>query len=125
MAESLAEWNQPRRARAESTVRVGIGVHWAPVVLGDIGGDNRLEFATIGDTVNVASRLEHMTRELAAEVAASDDLVQALRASLAAEEVEALLEGFIKSTPQAVRGRSGQLEVFCRPRGLSSQRGAG
>jgi class 3 adenylate cyclase len=31
------------------------------VVLGDIGGDNRLEFAAIGDTVNVASRLEQMT----------------------------------------------------------------
>ena len=32
----------------------------------------------------------------------------------------ALLEDFIKSTPQAVRGRSAQLEVFCRPRGVSS-----
>ena len=98
-------------------IHVGIGVHWGPVVLGDIGGENRLEFATIGDTVNVASRLEHMTRELAAEVAASHDLVEALRASLSVEEAEALLEGFVKSTPQAVRGRVAQLEIFCRPRG--------
>jgi adenylate cyclase len=117
MAASLAAWNQDRRAQGEPLVRVGIGVHWGPVVLGDIGGDNRLEFATIGDTVNVASRVEHMTRDLAAEVAASDDLVQALRASIPAAEAEALLEGFVKSAPQTVRGRSAQLEIFCRPRG--------
>jgi adenylate cyclase len=116
MSSSLAEWNRDRVARGDPAIHVGIGVHWGPVVLGDIGGENRLEFATIGDTVNVASRLEHMTRELAAEVAASHDLVEALKASLPAEEAEALLEGFVKSTPQAVRGRIARLEVFCRPR---------
>jgi adenylate cyclase len=93
-------------------------VRWGPVVLGNIGGESRLEFATIGDTVNVASRLEHMTRELAAEVVASNDLVEAVRSSIPPEEAEVLLEGFIKSKPQAVRGRSAQLEVFCRPRRL-------
>ncbi len=108
MAESLAAWNHSRQASGQPAIRVGIGVHWGPVVLGDIGGENRLEFATIGDTVNVA--------RLAAEVAASEDLIVALRASLPASEVEALLEGFIKSTPQAVRGRVAQLEIFCRPR---------
>jgi adenylate cyclase len=118
MAASVEEWNRGRKMRGEAIIRVGIGVHWGPVVLGNIGGEGRLEFATIGDTVNVASRLEHMTRELAAEVAASNDLVEALRSSIAPEEVEALLDGFIKSKPQVVRGRSAQLEVFCRPRAL-------
>lgn len=118
MATSLMEWNHERAGRGDPPIHVGIGVHWGPVVLGDIGGENRLEFATIGDTVNVASRLEHMTRELAAEVAASHDLVEALKASLSAEEADTLLEGFVKSTPQAVRGRIAQLEIFCRPRGL-------
>jgi adenylate cyclase len=117
MAASLAAWNRDRQVLGELPVRIGVGVHWGPVVLGDIGGDNRLEFATIGDTVNVASRVEHMTRELAAEVAASDDLVQALLASIPAAEAEALLEGFTKSTPQTLRGRSAQLQIFCRPRG--------
>ncbi len=44
-----------RQGQGEPAIRIGIGLHWGPVVLGDIGGDNRLEFATIGDTVNVAS----------------------------------------------------------------------
>ena len=116
MAASLADWNATRRQQGLSAIRVGIGLHWGPVVLGDIGGENRLEFATIGDTVNVASRLEHMTRELSAEVAASEDLVTALRASLPEAEAEALLEGFVQSAPMPVRGRSAQLGIFSRPR---------
>jgi adenylate cyclase len=116
MAASLAEWNTARLRQGLSAIRVGIGLHWGPVVLGDIGGENRLEFATIGDTVNVASRLEHMTRELSAEVAASEDLVASLRASLPEAEAEALLEGFVQSAPMLVRGRSAQLGIFSRPR---------
>ena len=116
MAASLAEWNTSRLQQGLPAIRVGIGLHWGPVVLGDIGGENRLEFATIGDTVNVASRLEHMTRELSAEVAASEDLVAALRSSLTEAEVEALLEGFVESPPMPVRGRSAQLGIFSRPR---------
>ncbi len=116
MASSLAEWNERRLRQGETPIRIGIGVHWGPVVLGDIGGESRLEFATIGDTVNVASRLEHMTRELAAEVAASEDLVAALRASLGDSEAERLLQGFVKSAPQPIRGRQALLEIFCLPR---------
>ena len=116
MATSLADWNEARRRQGQAPIRMGIGVHWGPVVLGDIGGENRLEFATIGDTVNVASRLEHMTRELAAEVAASEDLVSALRSSLGDDEAESLLQGFVKSSAQPIRGRQALLEVFCLPR---------
>lgn len=116
MAASLAEWNARRRESDLTPIRMGIGVHWGPVVLGDIGGENRLEFATIGDTVNVASRLEHMTRELSAEVAASEDLVVALRETLPETEIAVLLAGFVKSRPQPIRGRQGQLEIFCLPR---------
>ena len=44
-------------------VRFGIGVNSGPVVVGSVGGGGRLEFAVIGDTVNVAARVEHLTRE--------------------------------------------------------------
>jgi class 3 adenylate cyclase len=44
-------------------VRFGIGVNSGPVVVGSVGGGGRLEFAVIGDPVNVAARVEHLTRE--------------------------------------------------------------
>jgi adenylate cyclase len=116
MATALVAWNGARQARGEPAIRVGIGLHWGPVVLGDIGGDNRLEFATIGDTVNVASRLEQLTRELGVEIAVSADLVAAVRASVAPAEAAALLEGFAPAPPQALRGRTAALAIFTRAR---------
>ena len=44
-------------------VRFGIGINSGTVVVGSVGGGGRLEFAVIGDTVNVAARVEHLTRE--------------------------------------------------------------
>jgi class 3 adenylate cyclase len=44
-------------------VRFGIGVNSGPVVVGSVGGGGRLEFAVIGDPVNIAARVEHLTRE--------------------------------------------------------------
>ena len=49
--------------RFGSEVRFGIGINSGPVVVGSVGGGGRLEFAVIGDTVNVAARVEHLTRE--------------------------------------------------------------
>lgn len=44
-------------------IRFGVGVNSGPVVVGSVGGGGRLEFAVIGDTVNVAARVEDLTRE--------------------------------------------------------------
>lgn len=50
-------------ARFGSEVRFGIGINSGPVVVGSVGGGGRLEFAVIGDPVNVAARVENLTRE--------------------------------------------------------------
>lgn len=116
MAEALADWNRERLAAGEIPVQAGIGLHFGRVVLGDIGGENRLEFATIGDTVNVAARLQQVTRDLDSDIAVSIDLVEAIRRQVPQEEYEALLEGFCQTAPQTLRGRVTPLEVFGRPR---------
>ena len=56
MARKLAE-------RFGDELRFGIGINSGPVVVGSVGGGGRLEFAVIGDPVNVAARVEHLTRE--------------------------------------------------------------
>lgn len=68
----MDRWNAKRAARGAVVVPLGIGVHAGRVVVGNVGADARLEFTVIGDTVNVASRLERLTREHGCRIAVSE-----------------------------------------------------
>jgi adenylate cyclase len=82
---------------------MGIGVHFGPVVAGNIGTLEHAQYTIIGDTVNLASRLESATRELAVDV-----LVSAAAATAAGAGAPALTSrGML-----AVRGRDEAVEVF-------------
>ena len=61
-----------------------------------------------GDTVNVASRLEALTRTLDATIIASDPLARRVRG----ESGDALLDGFVAGTPQALRNRTEPMGVW-------------
>ena len=111
MADALAAWNLERAAAGNVPVQAGIGLQYGPAVLGDIGGAHRLEFAVIGDTVNVASRLERLTRPLDANIVAGGDLVAQVRREAGGET---LLEGFRERPGQEIPGRSGVITVWAR-----------
>lgn len=85
MIVAIDDLNRDRNGRGDPAIRVSIGLHYGQVVLGDIGL-NRLEFAVIGTTVNAASRLEALTRELDCAIVASDDLVQHARTEASSSE---------------------------------------
>ena len=108
MAAEIAAWNEQRRGAGEVPMRAGIGLHFGPVVLGDIGDERRLEFAVIGDTVNVASRLEAMTRELGVDVIASNDIVARARQGGAGVIFDGLEEG----AQAVVHGRDDPIAIW-------------
>ncbi len=110
MVEAIRSWNAGRIDAGKTPVRVGIGVHYGPAILGDIGDERRLEFAVIGDTVNIASRVEHMTRRLGAPLMISEDLVNAVRQE--ADNDAHLLDRFVDGGLQDIRGRKGQIRVL-------------
>ncbi|MGV6848651.1 MAG: adenylate/guanylate cyclase domain-containing protein [Marinibacterium sp.] len=71
----IAEWSAEREAAGLSPVRVGTGGHWGEVFSGVVGDDARLEYSVFGDAVNVAARLEDMTKTLGAPIVLSRDLL--------------------------------------------------
>ena len=110
MMRSVDDWNAERAAAGEPEIRASFGLHYGPAVLGDIGA-NRLEFAVIGNTINVASRVEALTRNLSVELAATDALLEKARAE-ARDAGDAEVEGFVRHDDQEVRGLEKALTVW-------------
>lgn len=104
MQASLVEFNAEQEKTGGPLLHIGIGVATGPVVAGNIGGEGRIEYTVIGDTVNLASRLQDLTKELGRDILANGASVQAATRSisLAAEPLES----------DSVRGRSGQVKIF-------------
>jgi adenylate cyclase len=78
MQESVARINADRTGKELVPIQLSVGVHFGSVILGDIGNARRMEFAMLGDTVNVASRLEAATRTLSCGIVASHSAMEAV-----------------------------------------------
>jgi len=109
MLAAVETWNEARTLAGADPVKVGIGLHFGPAVMGDIGDEKRLEYAVVGDTVNVASRLEAMTRKVAAPLVVSDEVVAAVKRE---GGDGAPLEGLKRGRATTVRGRAGKVDVW-------------
>jgi class 3 adenylate cyclase len=69
-------FNQKRSHEGKRTVQIGIGMHTGPLIMGIIGDADRLDAATLSDTVNTASRLESLTKYYKAGILISDDAIK-------------------------------------------------
>ena len=120
MIDAVARWNHDRVSAGEQRLGIGIGAHFGPVILGDIGTDRRLEYAVVGDTVNIASRLEALTRRLASPAVVSRALVEAAQSEPGAPT--ACLKAFAPSAAQIIDGHDEKIEVFLfDPAGLPGE----
>src|SRR3546814_11670272 len=60
--DAVSSWSEHRQRAGQPAVRVGIGGHYGEVFVGVLGRNGQLEFTVIGEAVNMAERIERVTR---------------------------------------------------------------
>jgi len=113
MMAAADRWSGERKVAGQAPIRVSFGLHYGPVVLGDIGV-TCLEFAVIGSTVNAASRLEALTRAFDCALVASDDLVKRAKAELGS--ADAVFRPLMARAPQTIRGLGHPIAIWTQVR---------
>lgn len=104
----IGRWSAELIAAGEAPVGVGVGIHYGPVVIARLGGTEQVQLTAAGETVNLASRLEAMTRTHGAAIVVSEVLIAAVRGLGRTD----LLAGFEEVAPQAVRGLDRPVSVW-------------
>ncbi len=111
IAADVAEWNAGSDASGAPAVGCGVGIHSGPVSIGEVGGSEHAQITVTGDTVNVASRLEALTRDWRTSILISNAVMQAARQAGAGD----VLEGFQELPLQSIRGREDPIAIWAWP----------
>ena len=101
IAANVEELNQFLSHDLREPIRFGIGIHGGEVIVGDIGYRDHMVFTALGDAVNVAARLQDMTKTLACEAIVSEEV--RITAAVAADD--------LPQQEVAIRGRAEPMSV--------------
>lgn len=102
MLKTLGKLNEKYAAKVGHDIRIGIGINTGEVIVGNIGTEDRVEYTVIGDTVNVAERLEELTKEASNNIFISESTYNEVADRF---EVESL-------GPQIIRGKTEPIKVY-------------
>ncbi|MBT5109003.1 MAG: adenylate/guanylate cyclase domain-containing protein, partial [Rhodospirillaceae bacterium] len=83
-------------------IRIGVGLHHGPAIVGEMGYGDATAITAIGDTVNTASRLESMTKDFKAQIVVSETVAEAGHINLSAFD----------RRDADIRGRTGVIPVY-------------
>jgi len=102
MRDALNKFNSEQENSGKHPLRIGVGIHCGEMVAGSVGSDDRMEFTVIGDTVNMASRIEGLNKKWGTDILISEDVAKATKRAIALETMPEI----------RVHGISNPIQVF-------------
>ncbi len=111
MLESLDIFNKQQRDKGYKEFKIGVGINYGPVVVGNIGTSQKMDYTVIGDAVNLASRLEGLTKEYHTELIISEGTYEAVKNYFYVREIDRVF----------VKGKLKPVKIFEPARKLTTQ----
>ncbi|MGD1805596.1 GAF domain-containing protein [Dapis sp. BLCC M126] len=102
MRQRLQVYNEDRVAKNKKAISIGMGIHSDEVVSGNIGSSKRMELTSIGDGVNLASRLEGTSKQYGTDLVISDNTYQPYKELLWVRELDLI----------TVKGKSKPVRIY-------------
>ncbi|WP_232364452.1 adenylate/guanylate cyclase domain-containing protein [Salinimonas lutimaris] len=104
LRKALTLYNQHRQNSHYDPIGVGIGIHFGPVILGTVGSEDRMDTTVIGDSVNIAARLESLTPLYNADIIVSATVLETIGAEFG---LKTRLLDWVR-----VKGRRAPIEIY-------------
>lgn len=117
MRRELIEYNLTRGTDHKPIISIGCGINTGPVLAGQIGSQDRMEYTVIGDTVNLASRIEALNKPFGTDILVSQDAYEIVKDTYAVERMQKIrVKG--KEEPQQIYAVLGRLDDPARPQSV-------
>jgi adenylate cyclase len=116
ISERMEELNASLQGEIEEPLRIGLGIHAGPIIIGEMGFGAVSSLTAIGDAVNTASRLQELTKEYGCELVVSETVVQRAGLDLSGfprQEIE--IRGRREPLAVATLARAAELPAFAPP----------
>ncbi|HDP80277.1 MAG TPA: adenylate/guanylate cyclase domain-containing protein, partial [Spirochaetes bacterium] len=121
MRKQLMEFNRGRGGDKKPIIKIGCGINTGPVLAGQIGSDERMEYTVIGDAVNLASRIESLNKPFGTDILISTDSYNLVKDIFRVAPMQPIkVKG--KSEPQQIYAVLGRLDDPSAPKSMEEVR---
>jgi hypothetical protein len=122
MIEALAVFNANQKKLGKPEFRIGVGVNYGEVTVGNIGSERKMDYTVIGDSVNLASRMEGLTKTYHADLLITENVYVELQKKQSEPNAPKLYFRLLDTV--AVKGKTKGVRIYTVKRALSQAEGA-